>query len=109
MLVATDVATRVQLDAARPHSVLGARFWSRLGEFLAPSGCYTGRPRRRRTDVLERCAQRARATTNVRQSDLDQLSLLGPEYLPTTPVRRQYLEIKARHPDTILFFRLGDF
>ncbi len=26
-----------------------------------------------------------------------------------TPVRRQYLEIKARHPDAILFFRLGDF
>jgi DNA mismatch repair protein MutS len=40
---------------------------------------------------------------------LDQLALLGPEYLPTTPVRRQYLELKARHPDAILFFRLGDF
>jgi DNA mismatch repair protein MutS len=40
---------------------------------------------------------------------LDQLALLGPEYLPTTPVRRQYLEMKARHPDAILFFRLGDF
>ncbi|MYF81776.1 MAG: hypothetical protein F4177_08475, partial [Chloroflexi bacterium] len=26
-----------------------------------------------------------------------------------TPVRRQYLELKARHPDAILFFRLGDF
>ncbi len=26
-----------------------------------------------------------------------------------TPIRRQYLEIKARHPDAILFFRLGDF
>ena len=25
------------------------------------------------------------------------------------PIRRQYLEIKARHPDAILFFRLGDF
>ena len=45
----------------------------------------------------------------MRQTDLDQLSLLGPEYLPTTPVRRQYLEMKARHPDAILFFRLGDF
>ncbi|MGE3271397.1 MAG: DNA mismatch repair protein MutS [Chloroflexota bacterium] len=40
---------------------------------------------------------------------MDQLALLGPEYLPTTPVRRQYLEIKARHSDAILFFRLGDF
>lgn len=26
-----------------------------------------------------------------------------------TPVRRQYLEIKKQYPETILFFRLGDF
>ena len=26
-----------------------------------------------------------------------------------TPVRRQYLDLKARHPDAILLFRLGDF
>jgi DNA mismatch repair protein MutS len=26
-----------------------------------------------------------------------------------TPIRRQYLDIKARFPDTILLFRLGDF
>ncbi|MRR59476.1 MAG: DNA mismatch repair protein MutS, partial [Deltaproteobacteria bacterium] len=26
-----------------------------------------------------------------------------------TPMMRQYLEIKADHPDSILFFRLGDF
>ena len=26
-----------------------------------------------------------------------------------TPLMRQYLEIKQRHPDAILFFRLGDF
>src|SRR5687767_7875130 len=26
-----------------------------------------------------------------------------------TPMMRQYLEVKALHPDTILFFRLGDF
>ena len=25
------------------------------------------------------------------------------------PLRRQYLQIKARYPDTVLFFRLGDF
>ena len=41
--------------------------------------------------------------------DFDQLALLGADFLPTTPVRRQYLELKARHPDAILFFRLGDF
>ena len=27
----------------------------------------------------------------------------------TTPIRRQYLEIKAKHQDAILLFRLGDF
>ena len=27
----------------------------------------------------------------------------------TTPIRQQYLEIKKQYPDTILFFRLGDF
>ncbi len=27
----------------------------------------------------------------------------------TTPMRRQYLALKAAHPDCILFFRLGDF
>src|SRR6266567_6110813 len=27
----------------------------------------------------------------------------------TTPLRRQYLEIKRRYPHAILFFRLGDF
>ena len=26
-----------------------------------------------------------------------------------TPVRRQYLQIKAQHSDAIVFFRLGDF
>ena len=26
-----------------------------------------------------------------------------------TPLRQQYLTLKARYPDTILFFRLGDF
>jgi DNA mismatch repair protein MutS len=26
-----------------------------------------------------------------------------------TPIRRQYLDIKRQHPNTILFFRLGDF
>ncbi len=31
------------------------------------------------------------------------------EAMPDTPVMRQYREIKARHPQSILFFRLGDF
>ena len=32
------------------------------------------------------------------------------EQLPThSPVRTQYLQIKQAHPDTMLFFRLGDF
>ena len=27
----------------------------------------------------------------------------------TTPMRRQYLDLKRQYKDTILFFRLGDF
>ena len=26
-----------------------------------------------------------------------------------TPLMQQYRDIKARHPDAILFFRMGDF
>src|SRR3990172_1877722 len=26
-----------------------------------------------------------------------------------TPIRKQYLDVKRRYPDTIVFFRLGDF
>src|SRR5687768_15010162 len=29
--------------------------------------------------------------------------------MPDTPIRRQYLEIKRRFPQAIVFFRLGDF
>ncbi|MBI3288300.1 MAG: DNA mismatch repair protein MutS [Elusimicrobia bacterium] len=31
------------------------------------------------------------------------------EALPDTPIMRQYQDIKRRHPNSILFFRLGDF
>lgn len=26
-----------------------------------------------------------------------------------TPMMRQYLRVKAEHPDTLLFYRMGDF
>ncbi len=29
--------------------------------------------------------------------------------MDVTPIRKQYLQLKAQHPDAILFFRLGDF
>jgi DNA mismatch repair protein MutS len=32
-----------------------------------------------------------------------------PEETELTPIRNQYLQIKRRHPDAIVFFRLGDF
>ena len=35
------------------------------------------------------------------------MSLPGLEV--TTPLMQQYREIKARHRDAILFFRMGDF
>ncbi len=40
---------------------------------------------------------------------------MSPTVTPTaiqttaTPMMRQYLELKERYPDTILFFHLGDF
>src|SRR4051812_4432431 len=34
---------------------------------------------------------------------------LSPRAQAASPVRRQYLQIKQRFPDTILLFRLGDF
>jgi DNA mismatch repair protein MutS len=40
---------------------------------------------------------------------VDQLGMFGRDLAPMSPVRRQYLEQKQRHPDAILFFRLGDF
>ena len=29
--------------------------------------------------------------------------------MPVTPMMQQYLDVKEQYPDTILFFRLGDF
>jgi DNA mismatch repair protein MutS len=40
---------------------------------------------------------------------MDQLTFLDDGDQPASPIRRQYLDIKRRHPDAILFFRLGDF
>ena len=36
-------------------------------------------------------------------------SRINPMKEGTTPIRRQYLKIKQDYPDTIVFFRLGDF
>ncbi len=41
-------------------------------------------------------------TTTTGKSD-------GGDATDIVPLRRQYLQIKARYPETILFFRLGDF
>ncbi|MFZ9406752.1 MAG: hypothetical protein ACO26U_06625, partial [Burkholderiaceae bacterium] len=36
--------------------------------------------------------------------------LIGEEALAGhTPMMQQYLRIKAEHPDTLLFYRMGDF
>src|ERR1700755_2627287 len=34
---------------------------------------------------------------------------LAPSTAGATPFMAQYLEMKARHPDALLFFRMGDF
>ena len=31
------------------------------------------------------------------------------EVTPNTPSRQQYLDVRAQHPDAIVFFRMGDF
>jgi DNA mismatch repair protein MutS len=35
--------------------------------------------------------------------------MVPAETVPDTPVMRQYLALKERHPEAVLFFRLGDF
>ncbi len=37
------------------------------------------------------------------------MSISAPSPLPHTPMMQQYLRIKAEHPDTLLFYRMGDF
>jgi DNA mismatch repair protein MutS len=37
------------------------------------------------------------------------MSTPAPSSLPTTPMLRHYLEVKAQHPDAILLYRMGDF
>ena len=34
---------------------------------------------------------------------------MSKEKATTTPLMKQYNELKAQHPDTILLFRVGDF
>ena len=34
---------------------------------------------------------------------------MPPAAQEATPIRRQYLDLKAKYADCILFFRLGDF
>ena len=33
----------------------------------------------------------------------------APDYAGHTPMMAQYLRLKADHPDTLLFYRMGDF
>ncbi len=43
------------------------------------------------------------------QSSMDPGLRISGATTPATPLMRQYFEIKARYPNEILFFRLGDF
>src|ERR687885_2922469 len=43
------------------------------------------------------------------RGDIATLTLPGREDVGLSPIRRQYLELKRRHPDAVLLFRLGDF
>ena len=35
--------------------------------------------------------------------------ICGGQSMTVTPMMAQYLEIKAAHPDALLFYRMGDF
>src|SRR5215470_1922372 len=43
------------------------------------------------------------------RGEVGTLTLPGMEEVGLSPIRRQYLELKRRHPDALLLFRLGDF
>src|SRR5207245_5193197 len=51
----------------------------------------------------------ARATAVAQQSRRPPLRGGGAVTVTDTPVMQQYRDIKARYPQTILFFRMGDF
>ncbi|MDX9737733.1 MAG: hypothetical protein RBT53_06255, partial [Azonexus sp.] len=34
---------------------------------------------------------------------------IDPRFAGHTPMMQQYLALKANHPDTLLFYRMGDF
>ena len=53
----------------------------------------------------------ARAAGKVREKKASDGAVNGdsPAAPAVSPLRRQYLEVKARHPDAIVLFRLGDF
>jgi len=39
----------------------------------------------------------------------DENSLNGPGFSNHTPMMQQYLALKAKYPDVLLFYRMGDF
>ena len=41
--------------------------------------------------------------------DTDSMAPESPDLSKHTPMMRQYLALKANHPDTLLFYRMGDF
>ena len=43
------------------------------------------------------------------RSDEEKRKRVGDPMAEMTPMMKQYLEMKERNPDSILFFRLGDF
>ena len=47
--------------------------------------------------------------TAEQTSNMDQPAFPSPDLAGTTPMMRQYLRIKAEHPDILLFYRMGDF
>jgi DNA mismatch repair protein MutS len=48
-------------------------------------------------------------TTDIIETEAAPMSALGPDLTGASPVMQQFFEAKARQPDALVFFRMGDF
>jgi DNA mismatch repair protein MutS len=48
-------------------------------------------------------------TTDIIEGEAGPVAALGPELTATSPVMQQFFDAKARQPDALVFFRMGDF
>src|SRR5689334_2801992 len=77
---------------------------------LARRSAATAADRRAMHEMLGAAVAGCTRTPRPGSSPRGRTQALMPEIVQAaTPMMRQYLETKARYPDALLFFRLGDF